>query len=315
MALYDVPAPAKINLFLHVTGRREDGYHLLQTAFRYIDLCDTLNFDIRRDGRIEREMVGMAGLEADDDLVVKAARALQRATGTPLGAQISYRKRIPAGGGLGGGSSDAATTLIALNRLWGTGLSRQELMALALPLGADVPVFIYGRPAFAQGVGEDLSPLELPPERAYLVVQPPQHVPTAAVFASPDLTRNSPCIKMAVFADWQQINATGPGRAKPHAMGQGSLALFGRNDLEPVVFAKYPRVAAAHDWLTRQGMHARMSGSGACLFVEFVTMKEAVLRRQQIIGKISGDEDAAVVQGVWACPGLADHPLRHWIRS
>lgn len=300
MALYDVPAPAKINLFLHVTGRRPDGYHLLQTAFRFIDLSDTLDFDIRRDGRIERDADAAPGLNPEDDLVIKAAKALQRATGSPLGAHIAYRKRIPAGGGLGGGSSDAATTLIALNRLWNTGLSRQELMALALPLGADVPVFIFGQPAFAQGVGEELFPLDLPADRAYLVVQPPQHVPTAEVFASPDLTRDSPYVKMSVFADWQTINAPG---------------FFGRNDLEPVVFAKYPRVAATHGWLMQQGLHARMSGSGACLFVEFVTMKEASLRRQQIIGKMSTDKDAAVVQGIWACPGLIDHPLRHWIRS
>jgi 4-diphosphocytidyl-2-C-methyl-D-erythritol kinase len=312
MALYDVPAPAKINLFLHVTGRRADGYHLLQTAFRFIDLSDTLSFDLRRDGRILREGEGMAGLAQDDDLVVRAARALQQATGTGQGAQISYRKVIPSGGGLGGGSSDAATTLIALNRLWQTGLNRQELMRLALPLGADVPVFVYGQPAFAEGVGEILSPLELP-ERAYLVVQPPQNVPTGGIFSSPDLTRNTPSVKMSVFADWQKIKAAENGSVA----GFHENDFFGRNDLEPVVFAKYPRVEAAAGWLLQQGLNARMSGSGSCFFAEFVTLEQALVCRQQIIGKISCREsgNAAVVQNAWACSGLMDHPLRSWTSS
>lgn len=308
MALYDVPAPAKINLFLHVTGRRDDGYHSLETVFRFIGLCDTLNFDLRGDGRIVREGAGhLPGLAQEDDLVVRAARALQAATGTPLGAQIAYEKRIPAGGGLGGGSSDAATTLIALNRLWQTGLNRDELMALARPLGADVPVFIYGRPAFAQGIGDVFSPVELP-ERAYLVVRPPQQVPTAGIFSSPDLTRNSPCVKITVFADWQKINAPDNGFFKN--------GLFGRNDLEPVVFADYPRVGQAAQWLSEQRLSARMSGSGACFFVEFVTLEQAAVYQQQIVSKISSREnDVVVVQDAWACPGLIDHPLRYWISS
>jgi len=306
--LYDVPAPAKINLFLHVTGRRDDGYHLLETVFRFVDLCDTLSFDARSDGRIVREGPAMAGLAPEDDLVVRAARALQRATGTSLGAHISYTKRIPSGGGLGGGSSDAATTLIALNRLWGTGLGRDALMALARPLGADVPVFIYGQPAFARGIGDEFEAVQLP-ERAYLVVQPTQNVPTSAVFSSPDLTRNSPCVKMPVFADWQEINAPDDGLFKD--------GMFGRNDLSPVVFAAYPRVGQAHEWLTQQGLTARMSGSGSCLFVEFVTLQQAVKHRQEFISKIPSREndDAAVIRNVWACPGLLDHPLRHWISS
>jgi 4-diphosphocytidyl-2-C-methyl-D-erythritol kinase len=312
MALYDVPAPAKINLFLHVTGRRADGYHLLQTAFRFIDLSDRLSFDLRRDGQIVREGEGVAGLAQDEDLVVRAARALQQATATPLGAHISYRKLIPSGAGLGGGSSDAATTLIALNRLWQTGLSRQDLMRLALPLGADVPVFIFGQPAFAEGVGEILSALELP-ERAYLVVQPPQSVPTAGIFSSPDLTRNSPSVKMSVFADWQKINAAKTGSVA----GFHENDFFGRNDLEPVVFAQYPRVGTAANWLFQQGLSARMSGSGSCLFAEFVTLEQALVWRKQIIGKISCREsgDAVVVQDAWACSGLMDHPLRNWISS
>lgn len=183
MTLYDVPAPAKVNLFLHVVGRRPDGYHLLQTAFRFIDLCDTLHFEARADGVISRA-TELAGVSEDDDLTLRAARALQQATGTRQGAQIALEKRIPQGGGLGGGSSDAATVLIALNRLWGTGLSRRELMALALPLGADVPVFVFGQSAFAEGVGEKLTALDLP-ARAYLVAQPDASVPTVGIFPHP----------------------------------------------------------------------------------------------------------------------------------
>src|SRR5690554_7016520 len=160
--LYDVPAPAKINLFLHITGRRDDGYHELQTAFRFIGLYDYLDFERRSDGVIQRDGDGLGGLAADDDLVVRAARVLQRATGCTYGAQISYRKTIPAGGGLGGGSSNAASTLIALNQLWGTGLSRSELQVLGATLGSDVPVFIYGQSAFAQGTGDVFQPLQLP---------------------------------------------------------------------------------------------------------------------------------------------------------
>ncbi|MCC2594810.1 4-(cytidine 5'-diphospho)-2-C-methyl-D-erythritol kinase [Pusillimonas sp. MFBS29] len=307
MALYDVPAPAKINLFLHVTGRRADGYHTLETVFRFIDLCDSLSFDLRRDGQIERdEDAGLPGLAPQDDLVLRAAHALQKATGTRQGVQIRYEKHIPAGGGLGGGSSDAATTLIALNRLWQTGLSRDELMALARPLGADVPVFIFGRPAFARGIGDVLEPVELP-ERSYLVVHPPQHVPTAAVFSAPDLTRNTESVRITVFADWQKINAPKNG------LIEGGL--FGSNDLEPVVFAKYPKVEQAAKWLYDRGFSARMSGSGACIFVEFVTLQQARMSQQQIISKISGVHGNAFIQESWACPGLIDHPLLHWVSS
>lgn len=308
MALYDVPAPAKINLFLHVTGRRDDGYHLLQTAFRFIGLYDTLDFDLRADGRIVRDGEQIAGLAAEDDLVVRAARALQDATGTRQGAQIRYTKTIPSGGGLGGGSSDAASTLIALNRLWQTNLSRDQLMRLGLSLGADVPVFIHGAPAFAEGIGEVLTPVVLP-ERAYLVVQPMQNVPTAGIFSSPHLTRDSPSVTISVFTDWHTINAPEKG----HLAG----GFFGRNDLESVVFANYPKVKAAATWLEQQGLSARMTGSGACFFVEFVTIEQAAVCQQEIIGKMLNREndDAAVIQKAWACPGLFEHPLRHWTSS
>lgn len=313
-SLYDVPAPAKINLFLHVVGRRPDGYHLLQTVFRFIDLYDFLDFDVRADGKIVCESP-VQGLAHDDDLVVRAARALQQATGTRQGAQIHYVKNIPSGGGLGGGSSDAASTLIALNRLWGTGLSRQDLMELALPLGADVPVFVFGQPAFAEGVGEVLSAVSVP-ERAYLIVQPAQNVPTAGIFSSPDLTRDTSCVKITVFTDWQKSVE----QKKAVNVSTNVLAYtpyFGQNDLQPVVFGKYPAVKEANQFLESLGVHPRMSGSGACLFVEFVTLSEAQAFQQKIIGTIASyaTDKASVVSNSWVCSGLSNHPLYNWLHS
>ena len=301
MTLYDVPAPAKLNLFLHVVGRRDDGYHLLQTVFRFIDLCDTLHFDVRADGVISRA-TDLPGVPEDQDLTVRAARALQKATGTRQGAQIHLEKRIPQGGGLGGGSSDAASVLIALNKLWGTGLSRRELMALALPLGADVPVFVFGQSAFAQGIGEDLTAVTLP-ERAYLVAQPDASVPTVGIFSAPDLTRDSSYITIADFLASQTIF---------------SSKLFGKNDLEPVVFRLYPEVLGAMRWLAEQGIPVRMSGSGACLFAEFSELSKAVLAEAEITAIMRG-ADKTFSQThprfrlVQACTGLAEHPLRNWI--
>ena len=204
--------------------------------------------------------------------------------------------------------SPAADWASRRNRLWNTGLDRAELMRLARPLGADVPVFIYGQPAFARGIGDVFEPLALP-ERAYVVVQPHQHVPTESVFSSPDLTRNSACVKIAVFTDWQTENAPRNGFYQN--------GFFGRNDLEPVVFDRYAPVAKAAKWLGQQGVSARMSGSGACLFAEFVTQSEARFFRAAIFSKIASraNDDAAVIQGAWACPGLLDHPLRHWVRN
>jgi len=310
--LYDVPAPAKLNLFLHVVGRRPDGYHLLQTAFRFIDLCDTLHFDASPGGRIERAD-DLPGVPPEQDLVVRAARALQQATGTRQGARIALEKRIPQGGGLGGGSSDAASTLIALNRLWGTGLSRRDLMALALPLGADVPVFVFGQSAFAEGVGEVLAPLTLP-QAAYLVAQPDASVPTAGVFADPDLTRDTPSITIADFLASQGSGANSAASAET----QASQPLFGRNDLEPVVCRRYPEVSRAARWLSERGIHARMSGSGACLFAQYATLRQAVLAQQEITAtmRVAGDSTGNTQPGfrlVRACPGLAEHPLRNWI--
>jgi 4-diphosphocytidyl-2-C-methyl-D-erythritol kinase len=233
-------APAKLNLFLHVTGRRADGYHELQTLFQLIDLCDTLTIGVREDGQIDRPE-GPESIAAESDLTVRAAQALKSATGTALGADIRVRKRIPMGAGLGGGSSDAATTLLALNELWDCRLSGAELSRLALPLGADVPVFIQGSSAWAEGIGERLTPVSLP-ERWYVIIYPGVGVSTRAVFQSAELTRNSPLITIRAFFE-----------------------SGGRNDCEPVVRASVPEVAAALDWLSQRAP-ARLTGTGSCVF-------------------------------------------------
>ncbi len=239
----DWPAPAKINLFLHVVGRRDDGYHLLQTVFRFLDFGDVLRFAPRQDGEIVAAHA-LPGVAAEGDLTVRAARLLRDAAGIRAGATIALEKRIPLGGGLGGGSSDAATTLIALNRLWNCGFSSERLQALGLRLGADVPIFIHGRSAFAEGVGERFSDVALP--RAwYLITMPDVSVPTAEIFRAPELRRDTPAMRAA---DWR------PG--------------IGDNDLEPVACRLYPEVAKHLAWL-RERAPARMSGSGACCFAEF----------------------------------------------
>jgi 4-diphosphocytidyl-2-C-methyl-D-erythritol kinase len=234
------PAPAKLNLFLHVTGRRADGYHELQTLFQLIDLCDTVTISVREDGQIERPL-GSPGVPVEADLTVRAARALQSATGTRLGVSLKVHKRIPLGAGLGGGSSDAATTLLALNELWSCGLSMSELASLARPLGADVPVFVQGSSAWAEGVGERLTPVALP-AKWYVLVYPGVAVSTREVFQSPELTRNSPLITIRAFFE-----------------------SGGRNDCEPVVRSRAPQVAQALEWLTRLAP-ARLTGTGSCVF-------------------------------------------------
>ena len=237
------PAPAKLNLFLHITGRRADGYHLLQTVFQFLDRGDSLEFEIRGDGQVQRSE-GPAAIPEESDIVLKAARLLQQRSGTRLGASIKLRKSLPVEAGLGGGSSDAATTLLALDRLWHTGLGQIGLMALGLELGADVPVFIGGEAAWAEGVGEVLTPVELP-EPWYLVLQPACRVATREIFQAPELTRNSAPITIARFRSGET-----------------------RNDFEPVVRSRYPQVSEALDWL---GGHApaRLTGSGACVFAAF----------------------------------------------
>jgi 4-diphosphocytidyl-2-C-methyl-D-erythritol kinase len=247
------PAPAKLNLFLHVTGRRPDGYHELQTLFQLIDLQDTVGIRVTKGGLVERPE-GPAGVDPDSDLTVRAAKALQVAAGVRLGAQLRITKRIPMGGGLGGGSSDAATVLLALNHLWHCGLSIDELARVGLPLGADVPVFVRGSSAWAEGVGERLEPVELP-ERWYVVIHPGVAVPTRDVFQSAELTRNSPIITIRAF------------------FGPGGWAAS-RNDCEPVVRAHYAEVADVLDWLGKFAP-ARLTGTGSCIFAAFGSAIEA----------------------------------------
>jgi len=260
----DYPAPAKLNLFLHVIGRRPDGYHELQTVFRFVDHADRLRFAVRSDGRIHR-VAGNEAVPEDADLTVRAARLLQQASGTTLGADLAIEKRLPMGGGVGGGSSDAATALIVLNHLWGTGLRRAELQKLARTLGADVPVFVYGASAFAEGVGERLQAVELPPAW-YVVVAPAAHVSTAMVFSQPDLTRHSDPITLAAF-----FSGTKPDGTSKVAPGE---AVQLRNDLEAVVSRLVPEVRQALQWLKQYGP-ARMTGSGSCVFCAYPTEQEA----------------------------------------
>jgi 4-diphosphocytidyl-2-C-methyl-D-erythritol kinase len=239
------PAPAKLNLFLHILGRRADGYHELQSCFQFVDLCDEIKIEVRTDGEIRR-VTEIAGVAAEDDLCVRAARVLQGAAGTALGADISVAKRIPIGGGLGGGSSDAATVLVALNQLWRVNFSTDRLAALGLKLGADVPVFVRGRAAWAEGVGELITPLYpplAPMETNYLILKPNVFVSTRDVFQDPELTRNSAPITI-----------------------NGFLATGGRNDCWNVVRRRYSEVARAHQWLSRFGP-ARLTGTGACVFL------------------------------------------------
>jgi 4-diphosphocytidyl-2-C-methyl-D-erythritol kinase len=270
------PAPAKLNLFLHVVGRRPDGYHLLETLFRFIDLNDTLQFTLRHDGGVHRVNT-VAGVPEEEDLCVRAARLLQRECGTSLGVDIAVEKRIPMGGGLGGGSSDAATTLLALNRLWGLALSRERLMQLGLMLGADVPVFVFGENAMGAGVGEELQACPLP-DAWYVVLFPPVHVATGQIFARTELTRNTISLKIRALS----LRET-------------------RNDLEPVVCDLYPVVAHYLAWLNGFAP-SRMTGSGACVFAEFAGEEEA----QAVLGQLPKDMKGVVARG------LPQHPLRDY---
>lgn len=280
--LNNCPAPAKLNLFLHINGRRPDGYHLLQTVFQLLDYGDLLDFETRDDGIIRR-VSDIPGVPEESDLIVRAAKLLQAAaakkTGqkTP-GANIAINKILPMGGGLGGGSSDAATTLMALNHLWHAGFSRAELMEIGLQLGADVPFFIFGQNAFAEGVGEALQPVQTP-ERWYIVIEPGVEIPTSLIFSSEELTRDTKLVKMADFSGHQEC--------------------FGKNDLQIVAARQFPAVAEAINWLQTYG-DARMTGSGACVFCAFAQEKQA-------------DEVLKLVPRrwkVWKARGIRFHPLK-----
>ena len=277
------PAPAKLNLFLHVVGRRPDGYHLLQTLFRFVDLHDTLHFTLREDGAVHRTNA-IEGVLEERDLCMRAARLLQSETGCGSGVDIAVEKRIPLGGGLGGGSSDAATTLIALNRLWSLGLSRERLMQIGLRLGADVPLFVFGENAFAEGVGEVLQACPLP-EAWYVVLFPPVQVPTAQIFGHPELTRDTVSITMRALLERQLL---------------GSWQL--RNDLQSVVCGLYPEVARYMAWLNNFG-RAMMTGSGACVFAEFTGRSQA----DAVLARLPQDMRGVVAQG------LTRHPLHDWV--
>jgi 4-diphosphocytidyl-2-C-methyl-D-erythritol kinase len=272
------PAPGKLNLFLHVVGRRSDGYHELQTAFQFIDLWDSIHFFQRPPGVIER-VGALPGVAAEDDLVVRAARCLAAAateTGVPhsQGVAIEVEKTLPMGGGVGGGSSDAATVLVALNQLWGTGFSVERLAEIGLDLGADVPVFVHGHAAWAEGVGERLVPVDFP-EPVYLLLQPGVAISTAEVFKAPELTRDSPVITIAGF-----------------------LQTGGRNDCEPVVRRRYPVVAVALDWLGRHGP-ARLTGTGSCVFAPMTDATHAAAVLADKPGEWRG----------WVTHGLNQSPL------
>ena len=287
-ALYDLAAPAKVNLFLHVVGRRDDGYHLLQSVFVLIDWADTLHLERRSDASLRRH--DLATSLPDDDLCLRAARALQQASGTTLGADIHIHKRVPAGAGLGGGSSDAASTLLALNRLWNLRWSRDRLAALALTVGSDVPFFVHGHNAFVQGIGEQVIPIELPP-LWLAVVKPRASLPTADIFASPALERATPPVILADFlADTQLSDCAAPG--------------FGRNDLQAVAQLQCAEVGQAAHWLQARFGNCRMSGSGSAVFARAGTGDRPLATwgsdelPQHWVGRM--------------CRSLTVHPLLHW---
>ena len=285
-ALYDVPAPAKLNLFLHITGRRPDGYHVLQSAFMLIDWCDMLHFELRTDGQIRRTDLGNSGATLPlslpaEDLTVRAAKALQAACGTSLGVEISLEKNIPSQAGMGGGSSDAASCLLALQRLWGVRLPSQTLQDIALSLGADVPFFLGSGHAWVEGIGEKITPISLPAAR-FVVVKPVAGVSTPDIFNAGKLKRDTRTATMQGFA----------------ALANGRFFEFGHNDLQPVAQMLCPQIGQCLDWLKSRGLSGRMTGSGSAVFAP-----------------VSDDADLAGAPGDWQirqCRNLEKHPLSGW---
>ena len=284
--LHDCRAPAKLNLFLHVVGQRDDGYHLLQSVFQLIDLSDVLHFDLRDDEAIVR-VTDVPDVPASDDLIVRAAQLLAEAMvqrgRQPAGVNIAIEKHIPMGGGLGGGSSDAATTLMALNYLWQAGMTRSDLMALGLQLGADVPFFLLGENAFVEGIGEQLTAVPTP-TAWFVVIHPGISVPTPLIFRAPELTRNTKAVRIADFS------------ASPLGLG--------RNDLQAVAARAFPPVADAVEWLSGFG-EARMTGSGACVFAAFASESEADAVLQSVPAAWRG----------WKAHSLAAHPMVDLLQS
>ena len=294
-AIHEVPAPAKLNLFLHVVGRRPDGYHLLQSIFVLLDWCDTLHFERRADGRLQRHDLGPS-LPADD-LCLRAARALQQASGCGLGADIHIDKQVPWGAGLGGGSSDAASTLLALNRLWGLRWPRARLQELALTLGADVPFFVGGRPAFVEGIGEQLTPLNLAPQW-FAVVKPAASIPTAAIFSSPLLKRDTEAAIVVDFLADTQLQQWLSGEVQQEGAG------YGHNDLQAAAEDHCPDVAQAARWLEARFGNSRMSGSGSAVFARAGTGVQPVATW--------GEDDLPPQWVGRLCRSLDHHPLVGW---
>ncbi len=274
-SLYDICAPAKLNLFLHITGRRSDGYHLLQSVFMLVDWCDTLHFDLRADGGISREDLNHP-LPADD-LIMRAARALKNVSGTILGAHIGIEKRIPAQAGMGGGSSDAASTLLALNRLWKLAFPLDKLAKIGLQLGADVPFFLSGQNAWVEGIGEKITPIELPSSR-FLIVKPVEGLETKLIFLDPDLKRDSQTAIISGFA--------------------ANIFGYGRNDLQSVAEKLCPSVTQALQWLAERGLSGRMTGSGSAVFAEALQDVDLM----HVPSKFQ----------IRLCNNLIVHPLKGW---
>jgi len=277
-SLYDISAPAKLNLFLHITGRRSDGYHLLQSAFMLVDWCDTLHFDLRVDGSISRE--DLSHRLPADDLIVRAARALQAASGTTFGAHIGIEKHIPAQAGMGGGSSDAASTLLALNRLWKLAFSLEKLTQIGLQLGADVPFFLGGHNAWVEGIGEKITPIELAASR-FLIVKPAEGLETKLIFLDPNLKRDSQTAIISGFAT--------------------NTFEYGRNDLQSVAERLCPSVTQALQWLAERGLSGRMTGSGSTVFAEALHDVDLINVPNRFQVKL--------------CNNLAVHPLEGWASS
>lgn len=312
-SIVEVPAPAKLNLFLHVIGRRADGYHLLQSVFVLIDWCDSLHFERRNDGRLQRHDLGMP-LPADD-LCLRAARALQAASGSSWGADISIDKQLPAGAGMGGGSSDAASTLLALNRLWGLNWTRERLQALALPLGADVPFFVGGRNAWVEGIGERLTPIGLPPQR-FAVVKPAAGIETRAIFSSPLLVRDTEAATILGFlgsGGKRGAGQDGEHGDEPLAPNLTAIAAgWGRNDLQAAAEAVCAEVGEAGRWLTARFGNSRMTGSGSAVFARAGELKDRHDGGTRCPPVATSLEDLPSGWVGRMCGSLAQHPLVGW---
>ena len=297
-ALYDLPAPAKLNMFLHVVGRRTDGYHLLQSPFVMIDWADTLHFELRDDGQLRRHDLGPALPE--DDLCLRAARALQSASGSEQGADIHIHKQVPWGAGMGGGSSDAATTLLALNRLWRLNWPRARLSEIGLKLGADVPFFIGGHNAFVEGIGELLRPMAWP-EHRYAVVKPAASLPTREIFEHPLLRRDTEAVIVA-----GSLEGTG-SNGLPAAWMQAFVDGYGRNDLQPPAEDRCPEVAQAASWLAARHGNSRMTGSGSAVFSRVGSVASPMAT-----DPAAGFQDLPAGWVGRMCRSLVQHPLAGW---